>query len=272
MTTEANMLRIGQFARLGRVSVKTLRHYDAINLLKPSAVDRHSSYRYYEPRQLRRLQRILDLKSLGFSLESLRDMLEEDLDEPAWRETLLARKHELAQSIALQQELLADVEARLQALADGRARQRSEVRVMTTEPRQVASLRSPLSSYEEAEALFFDLERRLAPTDRQGPLGAIWHGCAHNRTIDCEAFVPIWDGLRLPRGLSGRELPGTTMASVFHFGSDTTHEDTYRAAREWIAARGRKVSGPNHEIYLIHSRGYGEEDDVTEIQFSLEGR
>ncbi len=49
------MITIGDFARLGRVSVRMLRHYDTIGLLRPEHVDPHTGYRYYRPEQLRRL-------------------------------------------------------------------------------------------------------------------------------------------------------------------------------------------------------------------------
>lgn len=271
MEREAKMLRIGQFARLARVSVKTLRHYDAFDLLKPASVDTYSGYRYYSPRQLERLHRILDLKSMGLALETVRDILNEALGAAELHETLLARRRELSESIASQREQLADVEARLAALAEGRARARAEVLLRTTKPRRVAFLRSDLSSYEEADALFVDLERRLDPPDRLGALGAIWHRCANDGAIDCEAFVPVSDSLRLPRGLSAKELPEARMATVLHFGADEEHESTYRAARRWIADRGRKVSGPNHEIYLSRSDNDRDDDDITEVQFPLEG-
>ena len=62
------MIRIGDFSKLSRVSVKTLRYYDEMGLLKPLYVDRFTGYRFYEYHQLLRLNRILALKDLGFSL------------------------------------------------------------------------------------------------------------------------------------------------------------------------------------------------------------
>lgn len=63
------MLTIGEFARLGQVTVKALRHYDALGLLKPAAIDPQSGYRRYTEAQLPRLERIGELKALGFRLE-----------------------------------------------------------------------------------------------------------------------------------------------------------------------------------------------------------
>jgi DNA-binding transcriptional MerR regulator len=59
------MLRIGEFARAGGVSVKALRFYDEIGLLVPEEIDSASRYRRYAPGQIGRLRRILALKDLG---------------------------------------------------------------------------------------------------------------------------------------------------------------------------------------------------------------
>ncbi len=73
------MLKIGDFAKLTRLSVQTLRYYDELGLLKPVDVDRYSGYRYYAYEQLPRLNRILALKDLGLSLEQVAQLLAEDL-------------------------------------------------------------------------------------------------------------------------------------------------------------------------------------------------
>ncbi|MBN2047478.1 MAG: MerR family transcriptional regulator [Anaerolineaceae bacterium] len=72
------MIKIGEFAKLGCVTVKTLRHYDRLGLLRPSWVDRYSGYRYYELDQLKVLNQIMTFKSMGFSLEQIKDMRAED--------------------------------------------------------------------------------------------------------------------------------------------------------------------------------------------------
>ncbi len=73
------MLKIGEFAQVGQVSIATLRHYDQCNLLKPLALDPDTGYRYYSLDQLPRLNRIVVLKDLGFSLQQIAQLLEENL-------------------------------------------------------------------------------------------------------------------------------------------------------------------------------------------------
>ncbi|MFW6208493.1 MAG: MerR family transcriptional regulator [Spirochaetota bacterium] len=70
------MYSIGEFSKINRVTPKTLRHYDRIGLLKPERVDDWTGYRYYSGQQLPQINRILKLKSLGFSLEQIREILQ----------------------------------------------------------------------------------------------------------------------------------------------------------------------------------------------------
>ena len=78
-----NKLKIGEFSRLGRVTVRALRHYEEIGLLVPEIVDRDTGYRYYAVGQLQKIQSITTLKSLGYSLEEIRDLWDDDSHFPS---------------------------------------------------------------------------------------------------------------------------------------------------------------------------------------------
>jgi protein phosphatase len=74
-------LTIGAFARRSRLSVKALRLYDEIGLLRPVRTDPDSGYRYYEPGQLERARLVAWLRRIGMPLVSIRlvcDLLESD--------------------------------------------------------------------------------------------------------------------------------------------------------------------------------------------------
>lgn len=97
-----NMLyKIGEFAKLTNVSVKTLRYYDEINLLKPEEVDLFSGYRYYSDRQKEDLELILALKEAGFSLEEVKRNKDNYSDEVMRKkkETLLMEQERLDERI-----------------------------------------------------------------------------------------------------------------------------------------------------------------------------
>lgn len=86
----------GEFAGMANVSVRTIRFYDRKNILKPSRVS-DSGIRYYTDADFARLQQILLLKYLGFSLDDIREMTINDMD---W--------HYMVNSLRLQQKLVQD--------------------------------------------------------------------------------------------------------------------------------------------------------------------
>jgi len=69
------MLKIGDFSKLARVTIKALRYYDELGLLKPVKVDEFTGYRYYSASQLTQLYRIMALKDMGLSLEEISRLL-----------------------------------------------------------------------------------------------------------------------------------------------------------------------------------------------------
>ena len=79
---ERSVFKIGEFARVGQVSIATLRHYEKSGLLKPYALDPETGYRSYCLDQLPRLHQILALKDLGFPLGQIRQLLQDSLTPP----------------------------------------------------------------------------------------------------------------------------------------------------------------------------------------------
>ncbi|MDX9955787.1 MAG: helix-turn-helix domain-containing protein, partial [Anaerolineae bacterium] len=103
------MLKIGDFSKLAQVSVKTLRYYAELGLLKPAWIDRFTSYRYYAPEQLPRLNRILALKDLGFSLDQITVLLRKELPADELRGMLRMKAAELEQLVQAEQARLARI-------------------------------------------------------------------------------------------------------------------------------------------------------------------
>src|SRR5512140_3548456 len=107
------MFKIGDFSKLAHVSIKTLRYYDEIGLLRPGEIDRFTGYRYYTASQLSRLNRILLLKDLGLSLDQIGRLLESDLPPAQLRGMLKLRQVEIERSIEEEEARLARVAALL---------------------------------------------------------------------------------------------------------------------------------------------------------------
>lgn len=66
------LLRIGEFSKLTGISIRTLRYYDEIDLFKPAEIDLFTDYRYYKEEQIEDLELINKLKSVGFTLEEIK--------------------------------------------------------------------------------------------------------------------------------------------------------------------------------------------------------
>ena len=142
------MLKIGEFSKLSRVSVRMLRHYDEIGLLKPAEIDRLTEYRYYREDQLPVVCRITALKDMGFALADIVHILAVYEDREALDGFLAVREREL-------QDLAAETAHRLMLLDTARKRLRKEdamnynVTVKTIPERYAATVRMIIPRYEE---------------------------------------------------------------------------------------------------------------------------
>jgi DNA-binding transcriptional MerR regulator len=132
------MFSIGDFARHGRVSVRMLRHYDAIGLLRPAHVDPATGYRSYTAGQLSRLNRIVALKELGFTLEQVGSILDDKVSVEELRGMLRLRRAELQSRIAADAARLAQVEARLQIIEREGAMPNDDIQV-----KRIPAVRAP---------------------------------------------------------------------------------------------------------------------------------
>ena len=260
------MLRIGEFSRRGRVSVKALRHYEAIGLLKPAHVDAATRYRSYAGDQLDDRHRLMVLRALGLSLERIRQVLQDDPSPERMRRLLDERRAAVARRIDAEQAQLAAIEARLRHLEGDRDAAPGAV-VRDVPAAFVASLRRVVPDYGVVDSLFDEIARALPDTARIAGHGAVWHHCApHKRQIDCEALV------LLERPISARNvklyrLPACRAACVVHPSDEEDFASARAAAKAALANQPFEIEGPMRERYF--SSAGDSRFDLTEIQFPL---
>ncbi len=85
-------LRIGEVAAFFGVSVKAMRIYEKMGILKPERIDKHTGYRYYTADQIKQLDALLELRELGFSLNEICDMLKSGINKEGYMELLTHKK------------------------------------------------------------------------------------------------------------------------------------------------------------------------------------
>jgi DNA-binding transcriptional MerR regulator len=254
------MLKIGEFSRRGRVSVKALRHYEAVGLLKPGHVDPATGYRYYAADQLDELHRLMVLRALGLPLERIRQVLQDDPSPERMRRLLDERRAAVARRIDAEQAQLAAIEARIRHLE---ARKPAyDVVVRDVPATFVASLRCVVPEYAAIDRLLDEITQALPNAARITGHGAVWHHCApHKHEIDCEALVMLERPTTGARRLKVYQLPACRAACIV---LPSDEEDIFAAKQ---AVQRFDVEWPMRERYF--SSAGDRRFDLTEIQFPL---
>lgn len=279
--------KIGDFSRLTQVSVKALRHYDELGLLKPASQDPFTGYRYYAFDQLPRLNRILALKDLGLSLEQIARLLEQGLPPEQLRGMLRLKQAELQMGLHLEQARLLRVEAKLRQIEQEGKMPSQDVIIKRVAPLRVAAIRGVIPSYPEQGGLWQALDGYLArrKVNPVGPCLTIYHDFEYREyDVDVEVAEPVPGSPPEEGQVRVYDLPAVeAMACVLHHGDFHNMGETYGALTSWIGSNGYRIVGPNREVYL-RAVGYpstqvqyppeyltgADSDRLTEIQFPVE--
>ena len=280
------MFRIGEFSKLSRVSVRMLRHYDQLGLLKPSHIDTTTNYRHYSADQLPRLNRILALRDLGFSLEQIAGLLNDDLPSDQLLGMFKLKRAEIEQEMQVEQMRLARLEARIHQMNGQTAFKRHDILVREIEPELAAMVRRVVPDDDGIQYMFEELERYVARFEARAdkPPMTIYHDPEYrDRDIDAEVVVPLKTAIPGNEEIRVVEMPRITKAAcVVHTGSYAAIYQAYNALLGWIEANGYRMMGPIREVYLSYSaEGLGFElpptylandsnQFVTELQLEIE--
>lgn len=235
------MLQIGEFSRLSRMSVRMLRHYDQVGLLKPAEQDAQTGYRRYAASQLAEANRITVLRDLGFPIREIGRLAHADDGELA--RALDDRARELEEGIGREQRRLADLRRFRQEVEAGGAAVSCEVTLVSVPPYQVVALRMELADYDEERRAWERLgalmgERGITPSEPY--------------TEYCE-FCNEGAG----SGSSGRAGDDTAVVVEVAVATDAHGEDDgplcfYRSAALPLAA-SIKVYGPYENIAPVYA-------------------
>lgn len=279
------MFKIGDFSKFSRVSVRMLRHYDRLGLLKPARVDPSSGYRYYSADQLPRLNRILALKDLGFPLEQIARLIEQHLSPDEMRGMLRLRQLELEQQLEQDQARLARIEARIEQIEREGDPPPYDVVVKQVPQQTVALMRRPPGSSESLTSMFEDLEAYVARFEARAPEPplTIYHESDdQGMGGEVEVAVPIAESVPQTETVQVGQVPAVSqMSSVVHQGSYARIHLAGNALLNWISSNGYRIAGPSREVYLrfgAAQQGYrlpseylalDSEQFVTELQIPV---
>ena len=269
------MFRIGEFSQMAQVTIRTLRHYDELGLLKPVHIDRFTDYRYYTIEQLPQLNRILALKDLGFSLEQIARSLKDDVSPEQLRGMLRMKQAELEQQVEKEQMRLARVAARLKQIEREGKQPEYEVILKQGTAQTLLSIRRTVPTIAAMEryrcSMYTDVytwldEQRMKSVGQEL---ALYHNTEYfDEDIDMEAGIiinktptstqqfPLYNSMHI------YELPAApTLASVIHRGDFYDVPQAVSALFIWVGSNGYSATGPYREIHL-----FGRENDMTDFE------
>jgi len=271
------MIKIGEFSQLSRVSIKTLRYYDRIGLLKPKRVDTLTGHRFYSLDQLHHLNRILALKALGLSLEQIQDVLADDLSDSQLVTMLVVKQAELLQTLSDIQKQVDLLDTRIQYVQQEGKMPDYEVIIRTIPAQRVLSIRQILKNGGMIEPLLQDIYEVLKAQqiESTGEWMTLYHHEGfRSENLDVEVAIPIGDleiervKLDDSRELTVRTIEGhDTVATVIERGENDSWAKSYHALADYLKEHDYDLILPTREVYLTDNDAQSEW--LVEIQYPL---
>ncbi|WP_283608272.1 MerR family transcriptional regulator [Faecalispora anaeroviscerum] len=269
------MLKIGDFSKLSRISIRMLRHYDEIGLLVPESIDSVTSYRHYSEAQLLVANQILALREMGFSLSVTAEILKTYHDPQAFRQYLLLKRAEMLEQeekIGRQLLLLETAITRL-----GKDENMMEYTVILKElpERTVASLRKVIPAYDQEGILWEQLQRELGPQNVQfaNPCNAtaVFYDEGYKEIDpDVEIQLSVQGSYRNTENVVFKTLPAIQIASATYQGSYEQINDVNRAVANWVKDNRYEFNGAMFNIYHVSPAQTQNPDElVTEVCFPV---
>jgi DNA-binding transcriptional MerR regulator len=263
------MYRIGLFSKLGKVTVKTLHHYDETGLLVPAHVDEFTGYRYYTTVQLFRLNRIVALRQMGFSIADISAIV----DGRDVAGILEQRRAELESQAEQVTDQLFRLNNYIQNQKEGNSMNYQAV-IKEIPAYTVYSARYTLPNYAALNEIMPALGEKVGKLNPE--IKCVEPGYCFNVYLDGEykdtdISVEICEAVTTKGkdgdGIVFKDIPATTAVSVLHRGEYEKIGAAYAFAVSWAEQNGYQVTENVRESYIdgVWNKE-SVEDWLTEIQ------
>ena len=268
------MLKIGEFSKLSRVSIRMLRHYDEIGLLKPVYIDPDSGYRYYGEDQLSIAGRITSLKDMGFGLSAIGQLLERQQTPEQLSRHLLLKQVELREEYERLGYRLRLLDTALQRLRKDET-MKYDVTVKTFPERYAATVRMTIPAYEQEGMLWGIL---MEETDHLNLIAddpcyccAVFYDSEHKENdVDVEVTKTVKGNYPDTDHVRFRTLPEVTVASAVCKGSYELMGEVMGEVAQWVMANDYAFSGPTFLIYHVSPHETADSNEfVTEVCYPV---
>lgn len=269
------MLKIGDFSKLSRISIRMLRHYDEMALLVPQLIDPSTNYRYYSEEQLLIANRIISLKDMGFGLSAIVEILNCYDDSHALSEYLKIKQTELEEQSKEISQRIRLLETTITRLRKDDTAMKYNVVLKTMPERYVASVRKVIPSYQHEGMLWNTLMSETAQNNLQqacvGEGMAIFHDEGFKESdVDVEIQVAVKGTFENTEHVVFKTVPEIKFASSTYKGSYEQLTDVNLAVAHWVNDNGYSFDGSMFCIYHVSPAQTQNPDElVTEVCYPI---
>ncbi len=269
------MIKIGDFSKLSRISIRMLRHYNDIDLLVPCHIDEFTGYRYYNAEQLATANRIQALKDMGFSLSVINDILKTYNDPDSLKSYLLILQSQMRQEAEQMEKKLLLVENTLRRIGKDELIMNYAVTVKEIPQRNVASLRKIMHTYGDEGQLWEQMRNEIVPQNVQfdNPClsTAVFHDEGYKESdIDVEIQVSIAGKYNDTQSVQFKMVQSVTVASAIVKGSYDQLIAACEAIGNWVTDNKYDFNGAMFCIYHVSpGQDQNPENWVTEVCFPV---
>lgn len=269
------MLRIGEFSKLSRISIRMLRYYDEIGLLSPEMIDDFTGYRYYSEGQLPIVNRITALKEMGFGLSTIAEILRSYTDKDALRQYLVLKQSEIREQLEKTNRQLLLLETTIKRLGKDEVVMNYSVTLKELPERTVASVRKVIPSYNEEIMLWNTLVEETTPLKMKDAdpcyTLAIFHDGEYKETdVDVEVQKDVKGKYPNTENVVFKTVPPIQIASATYKGSYDQISEVNEAVANWIRDNQYEFNGTSFNIYHISPHETQNPDEwVTEVCYPV---
>ena len=269
------MLKIGEFSRLSRVSIRSLRRYDEAGLLAPASIDPFTGYRYYSESQLPTANRIRALRDMGFPLAAVREVLGCYDDPGALERCLLLQQAEAREVMEEAERRLRLLDTALERLRKDKDKMKYDVTIKTLPERQVASVRQIIPSYDregDLWSVYCQETARMNIQDGDPALcTAVYHdGEFKEQDVDVEIQKSVAGTYSDTEHVKFKTVPAVQVASATFRGSYGQIPAVNEAVAAWVADNGWALADSAFFIYHVSPHDTRNPDEfVTEVCYPV---
>ena len=268
------MFKIGEFSKIMQVSIRMLRHYDEIGILKPAQIDKYTGYRLYSIEQIPILQKIILLRDVKFSVSEIAVALD-NWDEEFIIQQLMGKKNEIQDEIRLEQQRIGKIEMAINDIKEEKIAIHYNISFKSIPYLKILSLRKVIPNYNCEGILWDELfkfidQEHIDIIHQSNNNLAIYHDEEHkDYDVDVEVGVIVNKLGESKDGFTFRETEQIdTMACMMVYGSYENIGRAYQSLAYWLEQHEQyKMTGLSRQI--CHKGPYDEENPskyLTEIQ------